>query len=163
MAPALVCLLLGGVLGVWGWTQRDTSRDRMVADAEAEAERRFDGFEGVGQPTFDQQVWICDLLISASMLETPGASGLVDAATVPAPEGAPATIPSAQLAAELISVLSPDVTLGVAGLDTAEVQLAVADLRAALIAASSTGTDVRADPTVAAKAQGLGDAVVAAC
>jgi len=28
--PAVLCLVLGGVLGAWGWTQRDEARSRII-------------------------------------------------------------------------------------------------------------------------------------
>jgi len=165
VAPALVCLLLGAGLGVWGWTQRDASRARMVEEADAAAEADLADVYVDGGPVFDPRAWACQNLLSAGALETPSSTGAYGYPLAPATGDTVTSVevPPAQIASELITMLGPEQVTGIVGLDVPEVQAAMAEMRAAVIEASSTGVDVRIDPTVNDAAVALLDVVVPIC
>lgn len=166
VAPALVCLLVGGLLGAWGWTQRDASRERMIVQADERAEEEFESLvSGVEGPAFDPHLWACESLLSAAALETPTSTGAYGLPTDPATgEPAPSvTVPPAQLAAELVTMLGPEQVTGIPELDAPEVQAAMAELRAVVVDASAAGRDVRTDPAAIGAGAVLADVVAPRC
>lgn len=144
--PAVACLVLGVVLGIYGWGQRDETRARIVPEEE-EVEEGF-----LAPAPFDEAARLedtCVTLRAASRVEQPP---LGDPA---AGEAAPPEDP-ALTGFTLLTVLDPDIVLGLPPLDRPDVRAAIEDERRAIDVVVSSGGDVTSDPEVIRTAAVLG-------
>lgn len=151
--PAVACLVLGVVLGVWGWGQRDETRARIVPEEEVVED---DGF--LAPPPFDEAAQLeqtCATLRAASRLEEPPVGGLGVAEGVPQDPALTGFV--------LMTVLDPNIVVGVTPLDRPDVRAAIEDQRQAIDRALSTGVDVTTDPEVLRTAAVLGTALDGTC
>lgn len=158
--PAVVCLALGVVLGVWGWGQRDEARARIVPQEEViEVGGPFGpGAIDAGQRRDD----VCALLLTASRLEPPpflvGPGGIGTP-----PTGPETTISTNLLGVALSTVLDPSVVVGLPGLDRPDVRAAIEGERRAIDIAVADGDDITVDPEVVRSAAVLGQAIGGVC
>ena len=144
--PAVACLVLGAVLGVWGWGQRDEARARIVPEEEVvEGGGLFDP-----APLGDAErlAQACASLRAASRVERPPADGLGVGPEAPAD---PIVTGFA-----LMAVLNPELVLGLVPLDRPDVRAAIEEERRAVDLVVSGGGDVTSDPEVARTAAVLG-------
>ncbi|WCO68594.1 hypothetical protein PO878_07610 [Iamia majanohamensis] len=134
--PALVCLVAGVVLGVWGWAGRDDARDRIRPEQEVDD-------EGLFAPPADEgerRDRACVVLRAAAEVEIPPLGA--DAGTVSLPDSPAATT------AALLAVLDPDRVEDVAALDRPDVRAAMAAQRRQVERVQAAGTDPAADTGV---------------
>lgn len=162
VGAAVACLLLGALLGVWGWGERDAARDRVRAEAaaaRAEAEAEVFGGE-------DRAAVACAAVTAAAELDPgrfdvfapPGVTVDPDDPSDPVPSSEvddPGSLGSLEIGT-LVALLSPETVDGVFGLDSPETRDAMDRLRIALETSERSGTeDVAADPEVRAAADEL--------
>ena len=144
--PAVACLVLGAVLGVWGWGQRDEARARIVPEEEVVEDGGL--FGPAPLPDGERLAQTCASLRAASRVERPPVDPL---GTGPDSPADPILTGFA-----LMAVLDPDIVLGLAPLDRPDVRSAIEDERRAVDVVVSGGGDVTSDPEVARTAAVLG-------
>lgn len=162
--PAVVCLVAGGLLGTWGWGQRDEARAKIqAAPVIPEDEGFFDMGPGSGDDT--QRQMVCGALFDAADLRVPMGSGLglgpLATEAGPTSSGStPADFESAQI---IIEVLEPYNVYGVEGLDQPEVVAAMAAQQDAMRRALRAGRNPADDPDVGDAASNLGLILITRC
>lgn len=161
--PAVLCVVVGALLGVWGWSERDQSRYR-VSEEQVDEQVVHGGLFGSGPDAMaDLEADVCATLLSATRLEPaigplgPGGPTLLPGAGTTFP-------PSPELvAAELVAILQPALVSGLPSLDRPDVQAGIVAMSDAVLRASRAGRDITADPEVAEAARSLGQALDQAC
>lgn len=150
MVPAVLCLVVGAVLGVWGWGERDAARARIIERVD-----RHDGPEGGPFFDFSPEEEACLALYSAASLQVP-AGGPVP--PFPGGPGDPGPgDPVGESERSLVAVLDPATVAGVPGLDgDPDLAQAMAVLQDALVRALDEGREPRSDAEVRFAAQELG-------
>ncbi len=157
--PAILCLALGAVLGVWGWGERDAARARIIPEQE---EVVVGGGTSIFAPSFDEQSLedqTCEVLRAASRVEPPyvGPTG---------PDGSPSSLDpnaSAALTSTLLAVLDPVYVAGIPGLDRIDLTTAMAAQRDAVERVQQRGGDVTTDRRVEVAGQELGRTLDEVC
>lgn len=156
VVPAIVCLLLAGALGAWGWQDRDETRARARAERAArdDPEELFeiDGDGGVDLQWLDA----CSQLFLVAGLAPPSSRP-------PVAGGTTLAVSSDDLARELIGIIDARPEAGVPALESSRVQDAIAGVRGELLAAIDRSDDPLAEPGVAAAAADLDGALIAVC
>lgn len=162
--PAVVCLMAGGLLGTWGWGQRDEARAKIrAAPVVPEDGGFFDVGSGSGDDTHRQMV--CGALFDAADLRVPMGNGLglgplATEAGPPSPETTPVEVESAEI---IMEVLEPYNVYGVEGLDQPAVVAAMAAQQDAMRRALRAGRNPANDPDVLDAASNLGLILITTC
>lgn len=160
--PAVLCLVAGGLLGAWGWSQRDEARAKIrsapvVPDDGGFFDHGPDPRSGTGRRM------VCDALFDAANLRVPaGGAGLGPIFTESSPSGPSGSSgpsgpsPEEVAAAEqIMATLDPYTVIGVVELEQPEVLSAMADQQAAMRRALQAGRDPSIDPRVLDAASNL--------
>ncbi len=159
--PAVACLVVGVLLGAWGWGQRDEARARILPEEGVEEGGGVfapSSTDDPGGATAPEVAEVCDVLRSASRVEAPRMGPLDPGGATPTLDTSPAA-----LAAALVSVLDPGLLAGLDGLDRLDLTLAVVTERDAVLAVQRDGGDPAADPDVVAAGRDLGRVLDDAC
>lgn len=149
MVPAILCVVVGALLGVWGAGDREDSRTRIIEqgggrDQDDDGGGLFDP-EPVGDAYLQARAGSCQALFLASDLRLPESGpGVLDPSD------------AEEQARSLTYLLGPQVVAGIPGLDVPEVHAAIEALRSELRGALDEGADPRQDPGVQAAADELG-------
>ncbi len=162
--PAVLCVLAGALLGVWGWSERDQSRDR-VDEEQADAGPVIEDGLFSPQPgdVADFEADVCSTLLSATRLDP--AVGPFGPGGPAMPPGAGTTLPPSpeQLVAALQSILQPNIVSGLPSLDRPDIRAGIVAQSEAVLRASQAGRDITSDPEVAQTALSLGQALDEVC
>lgn len=169
--PAVLCVVLAGFLGVWGWEGRDESRARAAdEDLRREVESLLGPpVSGDYHPEDDfLHLQACDTLLRAATLDRTVGAGAIDPlapdpAVTTLPSDPTNTLPAVEAATALRNMLDPIVVSGLPGLDEPEVHAAMAHLRDQIDGALAVEHDPFASPNVQGAAQELGNVVFVRC
>jgi hypothetical protein len=170
--PAVLCLVLGALLGVWGWGERDAARARIVPELDAPSIFGSPNEEEdpsiLGPASFDrdeQTEAVCALLLDASQLRGPLTGFAPEPEPVPG-EPASSSVPAVsplEEAAAIVGVLDPQIVTGLPRLDRADVVAAIDRQRTAMQRILLDGRDPSTDPEVLAAASELEASLSGVC
>ncbi|HXH55922.1 hypothetical protein [Iamia sp.] len=169
--PAVLCLVLGVLLGVWGWGERDTTRARIVAEVDdpttfGPADEEASIFGPASGDQEEQTEAVCTLLLDASQLRGP-LNGFAPGAPEPVPgEPAASSVPAVsplEEAAAIVGVLDPQIVTGLPRLAEPDVVIAIDRQREAMQRILLDGRDPSTDPEVLAAASQLEAALHGVC
>ncbi len=161
--PAVLCVVVGALLGVWGWSERDQSRNR-VDEEQADEEVVEGGLFGSSPDVMaDLEAEVCATLLSATRLD-PAIGPLGPGGPTLSPGAGTTFPPSPELvAAELEAIIQPALVSGLPSLDRPDIRAGILAQRDAVLRASRAGRDITSDPEVAQTALSLGQALDQVC